>query len=58
MTDAITEATRAGFKVEKSDDTPGWLVITPKRPRRPSETHGDFTSEDRAWMAACAMSRD
>jgi hypothetical protein len=56
--DAMTEATRAGFKVERSDNSEGFVVITPKRPRHPSETHGDYKTEERAWFGACLMARD
>lgn len=57
LSDAITAATREGFKVWKSDDpeTAGWWITTPKRPRRPPEDHGTFKSETRAWFAAASM---
>lgn len=57
LAEAITTATRAGFKVHHSDDaeTRGWWITTPKRPRRPSEEQGTFKDETRAWMAAASL---
>ena len=57
LQDAITRATREGYKVSFSDDpeTRGWWITTPKRPRHPPEEHGAFKDETRAWMAAALM---
>jgi hypothetical protein len=57
LQEAINTASREGFKVRYSDDpeTLGWWVTTPKRPRHPSEEHGAFKDETRAWMAAALM---
>lgn len=55
--EAINAATREGFKVWHSteEETRGWWVTSPKRPRRPSEDHGTFKTEERAWFAAASM---
>lgn len=60
LQDAIAAATRAGFKVRFEDDpdTMGWWIITPRLPRRPSEKHGAFRDEARAWFAAASMAHD
>ena len=51
------EAQRAGFKVEPNERD-AWSIITPARPRRPSETLGDYKSAERAWMAAALTARE
>lgn len=55
LQDAITRATREGFKVWHDAETAGWWLTTPKRPRRPPEDHGVFKDETRAWFAAASM---
>ena len=55
LLDAITEASKAGYRIHQDED--GWWVTTPKRPRRPSEVLGSHHDEARAWFAACSMSR-
>ena len=58
LQDAINQATREGFKVRREADDPetrGWWIIAPKRFRRPSEEHGVYRDETRAWMAAALM---
>lgn len=51
--DYINEASRAGYRVEESEEHGGWVYITPKRPRRPSETMaGGFKTSEQAWRAA------
>jgi hypothetical protein len=54
----IGDAMRKGFQVISNEDNTGWLVVLPARPRRPSETRGEYASSDRAWMGACLIARD
>lgn len=55
LQEAMTKATREGFKVWYDEETRGWWLTTPKRPRRPPEDHGAFKDETRAWMAAASL---
>lgn len=50
------EAQREGFKVEEDAEGLFW-IITPARPRRPSERLGAYSNADRAWMAAASTAR-
>jgi hypothetical protein len=53
----ILNAQRAGFQVTPNEEGNAWLVITPRASRRPSQTLGDFTSPERAWMAAALLAQ-
>jgi hypothetical protein len=50
------EAQRAGFRIEEDEEGLLW-IITPARPRRPSQRLGSYTNSDRAWMAAACTAR-
>lgn len=50
------EAQRVGFTLEEDSEGLFW-IITPARPRRPSERLGTYKSSDRAWMAAAFTAR-
>jgi hypothetical protein len=51
------EAQQAGFHVELNERK-AWSIITPARPRRPSETLGDYKTSERAWMAAALTAKE
>lgn len=57
LTNAIAEATRAGFKLHQDEDGL-WWITTPKAPRRPEQELGSYKNSDRAWMAAASLARD
>jgi hypothetical protein len=57
LLDCITAATGQGYKVEHRDDWDGWIVITPKRPRKPSEELGSHKTERTAWVAAAFLAQ-
>lgn len=46
----IDAAAAAGFHVEGDED--GWWVVTPHRPRHPSERLGAHHDQRAAWRAA------
>lgn len=48
----IADAQRAGFEVKENEDGTGWLVVTPRAFRSPSQELGDYPTRDRAWMGA------
>lgn len=50
------DAQRAGFTLEEDTEGLFW-IITPARPRRPSERLGTYKTSDRAWMAAASTAR-
>jgi hypothetical protein len=50
------EAQQAGFRIEEDAEGLLW-IITPARPRRPSQRLGSYTNSDRAWMAAASTAR-
>lgn len=50
------EAQQAGFALEEDSGGLFW-IITPARPRRPSERLGTYATSDRAWMAAALTAR-
>jgi hypothetical protein len=52
----INVAMRAGYSVEQDDGDGWWWVITPKRPRRPSETLGVYKDHRAAWRGAALLS--
>lgn len=41
-----------GFKVAWREELQGYVYITPKAPRRPSEELGPFANQRAAWKAA------
>ncbi|MGY3589384.1 hypothetical protein [Bradyrhizobium sp. USDA 4350] len=49
----MLDAQRAGFQVIENAERDAWLVVVPARPRRPSQTLGDYPTSERAWMGAC-----
>lgn len=51
----INEASRNGYRVLFDADMPGWVVVTPKAPRRPPQELGAFHDEQRAWRAAAFL---
>jgi hypothetical protein len=51
------EAQHAGFALEEDDAGLFW-IITPARPRRPSERLGTYGNSDRAWMAAALTAQE
>lgn len=53
--DAISQATRLGYRVSHDPEYNGFVITTPKRPRRPSETLASWRTEERAWRAAALM---
>jgi hypothetical protein len=52
----ILDAQRKGFHV--SDDSDGWWVHVPARPRYPANVQGTFKTSDRAWMAAASLAAE
>lgn len=54
----IGEAVRKGFQVVSNEENTGYLVSVPSRLRHPANLQGEFSNTDRAWSAACLISRD
>jgi hypothetical protein len=52
----IGEAVLKGFKV--TEGKTGWLVHVPARKRHAANVQGDFTSKERAWMAAASLAME
>jgi hypothetical protein len=55
--DLINEARGAGWKVAWREAVEGYVIITPKAPRRPSEELGHYTEERAAWRATANLHR-
>lgn len=53
--DLINAASGQGYRVTYSEDAEGWIITTPKRPRRPSQELGTYKSEDAAWRCAAFL---
>lgn len=53
----IDYATGKGWKVAWREELQGYVYITPKAFRRPSEELGHFTEERAAWRAAANACR-
>jgi hypothetical protein len=51
----INEASAKGYRVSFSDEHEGWIITTPKRPRRPSEELGSYKDESAAWRGAALI---
>ena len=51
----ISQATRAGYRVAFCSEPGGWLLTTPKAPRRPSLELGLYRDERTAWMDAALL---
>ena len=50
----IMNAQRAGYTTRKDEDGL-WWVVTPARPRRPSEELGAYVNERAAWHGAALL---
>ena len=50
----IMNAQNAGYRTRKDEDGL-WWVVTPARPRRPSEELGACATEREAWHAAALL---
>jgi hypothetical protein len=55
--DFINAARGKGWKVQWREAVEGYVIITPKAPRRPSEELGWYTEERAAWRGAAACAR-
>ncbi|MCP3400387.1 hypothetical protein [Bradyrhizobium sp. CCGB20] len=53
----IDYATGKGWKVAWREAVEGYVIITPKAFRRPSEELGHYTEERAAWRAAANLCR-
>jgi hypothetical protein len=53
--DLIARAVVAGFKVEYSEELDGWELITPARPRHPSQALGVYPDSRTAWHDAVLL---
>jgi hypothetical protein len=53
----IDHACGAGWKVAWREALQGFVIITPKAPRRPSEELGHYTEERAAWRGAANLCR-
>jgi hypothetical protein len=51
--DFINAAAAKGYSVEHRDY--GWIIVTPKAFRRPSEEQGAYKSERAAWRGAAFL---
>jgi hypothetical protein len=54
----IMEAQRKGFTTRRSEEHEGWLVITPARPRRPTQELGSFKDQRAAWRSAAYLAQE
>jgi hypothetical protein len=53
----IDRAWGAGWKVQWREDVGGYVYVSPRMPRRPSEDFGWFSDERAAWRAAANSCR-
>lgn len=55
MHEVISLATSKGYRVAYREEEGGWIVTTPKAPRRPPQELGTYKDERTAWMDAALL---
>lgn len=53
--DHINHALALGYSVQFNEDIGAWTVLTPTRPRKPTEEHAGWKDQRAAWRAAAGM---
>ena len=53
--EVISLASRQGYRVAYSEEEGGWLLTTPKAPRKPPQELGLYRDERTAWMDAALL---
>jgi hypothetical protein len=53
----INAASARGYRVAFDEESEGWIITTPKAPRRPSVDLGTYSDQQAAWRGAALLAQ-